>query len=55
MFRATGEGPLADHPVGCLIRILSLRHDVNFSVAQAAMEAFGDCIKMKRDPRLPLG
>lgn len=32
-----------------LIHILSLRHDVNFSVAQAAMEAFGDCIDVKEE------
>ncbi len=32
-----------------LIHILSLRHDVNFSVAQAAMEAFGDCIEVKEE------
>ena len=37
-----GLAPATQYDV--LIHILSLRHDVNFSVAQAAMAAFGDCI-----------
>jgi putative iron-dependent peroxidase len=38
-----------------LIHILSLRHDVNFSVAQAALAAFGDSIEVKEESRFPLG
>ncbi len=41
-----GLAPATQYDV--LIHILSLRHDVNFSVAQAAMEAFGDCIDVKK-------
>ncbi|KAF0785938.1 deferrochelatase/peroxidase YfeX [Salmonella enterica subsp. enterica serovar Worthington str. BCH-3008] len=42
-----GLAPATQYDV--LIHILSLRHDVNFSVAQAAMEAFGDCIDVKEE------
>lgn len=46
-FVAYGKGlaPATQHDV--LIHILSLRHDVNFSIAQAALEAFGDAIEVK--------
>ena len=43
-----GLAPATQYDV--LIHILSLRHDVNFSVAQAAMEAFGDCIEGTENP-----
>ena len=42
-----GLAPATQYDV--LIHILSLRHDVNFSVAQAAMEAFGDSIEVKEE------
>lgn len=42
-----GLAPATQYDV--LIHILSLRHDVNFSVAQAAMDAFGDCIDVKEE------
>ncbi|HAK48315.1 MAG TPA: peroxidase, partial [Salmonella bongori] len=42
-----GLAPATQYDV--LIHILSLRHDINFSVAQAAMEAFGDCIDVKEE------
>jgi putative iron-dependent peroxidase len=42
-----GLAPATQHDV--LIHILSLRHDVNFSVAQAALEAFGDAIEVKSE------
>ncbi len=42
-----GLAPATQYDV--LIHILSLRHDVNFSVARAAMEAFGDCIDVKEE------
>ncbi|MTH45928.1 Dyp-type peroxidase [Intestinirhabdus alba] len=42
-----GLAPATQHDV--LIHILSLRHDVNFSIARAAMEAFGDCIEVKSE------
>ncbi|WP_312585359.1 Dyp-type peroxidase [Atlantibacter sp.] len=43
-FSPLGKGlaPATQHDV--LIHILSLRHDVNFSIAQAALAAFGDAI-----------
>jgi len=43
-FSPLGKGlaPATQHDL--LIHILSLRHDVNFSVAQAALAAFGDAI-----------
>ncbi|WP_039055807.1 Dyp-type peroxidase [Enterobacter sp. Bisph1] len=42
-----GLAPATQHDV--LIHILSLRHDVNFSVAQAALAAFGDAIEVKEE------
>ncbi len=43
-FAPLGKGlaPATQHDV--LIHILSLRHDVNFSIAQAALAAFGDAL-----------
>ncbi len=48
-FPSYGKGlaPATQHDV--LIHILSLRHDVNFSVAQAALAAFGDAIKVQEE------
>ncbi|WP_256738358.1 Dyp-type peroxidase, partial [Cronobacter sakazakii] len=48
-FAPLGKGlaPATQHDV--LIHILSLRHDVNFSVAQAALEAFGDALKIEEE------
>ncbi len=48
-FPAYGKGlaPATQHDV--LIHILSLRHDVNFSVAQAALAAFGDALEVKEE------
>ncbi|WP_312982982.1 Dyp-type peroxidase [Atlantibacter sp.] len=45
-FAPLGKGlaPATQHDL--LIHILSLRHDVNFSVAQAAIAAFGDAISV---------
>ncbi|SEL57328.1 putative iron-dependent peroxidase [Kosakonia sacchari] len=42
-----GLAPATQHDV--LIHILSLRHDVNFSVAQAALAAFGDAIDVQEE------
>ncbi|AUP76424.1 peroxidase [Enterobacter sp. EA-1] len=42
-----GLAPATQHDV--LIHILSLRHDVNFSVAQAALDAFGDALEVKEE------
>ncbi|MBV7404061.1 Dyp-type peroxidase [Enterobacter sp. ENT03] len=42
-----GLAPATQYDV--LIHILSLRHDVNFSVAQAALEAFGDALEVKEE------
>ncbi|HFZ8995738.1 TPA: Dyp-type peroxidase [Citrobacter freundii] len=42
-----GLAPATQHDV--LIHILSLRHDINFSIAQAAMEAFAGCIDVKEE------
>lgn len=55
-----GAGELKDFPTygkglapatqnDLLIHILSLRHDINFSIAQAALEAFGDAIEVKSE------
>ncbi|XTZ39488.1 Dyp-type peroxidase [Salmonella enterica] len=48
-YPAYGKGlaPSTQHDV--LIHILSLRHDVNFSVAQAALAAFGDLLEVKEE------
>ncbi len=48
-FPGYGKGLAPTTQFDVLIHILSLRHDVNFSVAQAAMEAFGDCIDVKEE------
>ncbi|HBQ67901.1 MAG TPA: peroxidase, partial [Leclercia adecarboxylata] len=42
-----GLAPATQYDV--LIHILSLRHDLNFSIAQAAMAAFGDCIEVTEE------
>ncbi len=42
-----GLAPATQYDV--LIHILSLRHDVNFSIAQAAIEAFGDSIDVQEE------
>lgn len=42
-----GLAPATQHDV--MIHILSLRHDVNFSVAQAALAAFGDALSIKEE------
>ena len=54
---ATFEAKFPDAHLGAVVAfgnntwraLSSLRHDVNFSVAQAAMEAFGDCIEVKEE------
>lgn len=48
-FTPLGKGlaPATQHDV--LIHILSLRHDVNFSVAQAALAAFGTILKIEEE------
>ena len=48
-FTPMGKGlaPATQHDV--MIHILSLRHDVNFSVAQAALAAFGDALKIEEE------
>lgn len=48
-FSPLGKGlaPATQHDV--MIHILSLRHDVNFSVAQAALAAFGDALKIEEE------
>ncbi|WP_029593536.1 Dyp-type peroxidase [Franconibacter pulveris] len=48
-FTPLGKGlaPATQHDV--LIHILSLRHDVNFSVAQAALAAFGDTLSVEEE------
>ncbi len=48
-FPGYGKGLAPTTQFDVLIHILSLRHDVNFSVAQMAMEAFGDCIEVKEE------
>ncbi|WP_061709909.1 Dyp-type peroxidase [Pseudenterobacter timonensis] len=48
-FPAYGKGLAPATQYDLLIHILSLRHDVNFSIAQAAMEAFGNCIEVKEE------
>ncbi len=42
-----GLAPATQYDV--LIHILSLRHDVNFSVAQAAVAAFGDSVEVQEE------
>ena len=48
-----GLAPATQYDV--LIHILSLRHDVNFSVAQAAMEAFATVLKSKKKSTVSVG
>ncbi|MDR9890795.1 Dyp-type peroxidase [Pseudenterobacter timonensis] len=48
-FPAYGKGLAPATQYDLLIHILSLRHDVNFSIAQAAMEAFGNDIEVKEE------
>jgi putative iron-dependent peroxidase len=42
-----GLAPATQHDV--MIHILSLRHDVNFTLAQAALSAFGDALKIEEE------
>lgn len=44
--RAAGQGLAPATQRDLLIHIQSLRHDVNFSLAQAALAAFGDAIEV---------
>ncbi|MFV2434290.1 Dyp-type peroxidase domain-containing protein, partial [Escherichia coli] len=44
-----GKGLAPTTQFEVLLHILSLRHDVHFSVAQAAMVAFGDCREVKEE------
>ncbi|SUW62757.1 Probable deferrochelatase/peroxidase YfeX [Buttiauxella agrestis] len=48
-FAPLGKGlaPATQHDV--MIHILSLRHDVNFTLAQAALAAFGDALKIEEE------
>lgn len=46
-FTPLGKGLAPATQRDVLIHILSLRHDVNFSVAQAAIAAFGDTLKIE--------
>ncbi|MGK9171977.1 Dyp-type peroxidase [Yokenella regensburgei] len=48
-FAPLGKGlaPATQHDV--LIHILSLRHDINFSIAQAALNAFGEVLEVKEE------
>ena len=48
-FPAYGKGLAPATQRDLLIHILSLRHDVNFSVAQAALAAFGEVIDVKEE------
>ncbi|CAI8908169.1 Dyp-type peroxidase [Kosakonia quasisacchari] len=48
-FPAYGKGLAPATQRDVLIHILSLRHDVNFSVAQAALAAFGEAIDVKEE------
>ncbi|WBU50646.1 Dyp-type peroxidase [Kosakonia pseudosacchari] len=48
-FPAYGKGLAPATQRDVLIHILSLRHDVNFSVAQAALAAFGEAIEVKEE------
>lgn len=48
-FTPMGKGlaPATQHDV--MIHILSLRHDVNFTLAQAALAAFGDALRIEEE------
>jgi putative iron-dependent peroxidase len=48
-FTPLGKGLAPATQFDVLIHILSLRHDVNFSVAQAALAAFGDTLDVKEE------
>ncbi|AHJ77162.1 Dyp-type peroxidase [Kosakonia sacchari] len=48
-FPAYGKGLAPATQRDLLIHILSLRHDVNFSVAQTALAAFGEAIEVKEE------
>ena len=48
-FTPLGKGLAPATQYDVLIHILSLRHDVNFSVAQAALEAFGDALEVQEE------
>ncbi len=48
-FTPLGKGLAPATQYDVLIHILSLRHDVNFSVAQAAVAAFGDSIEVQEE------
>ncbi|EPB6465664.1 Dyp-type peroxidase [Cronobacter dublinensis] len=48
-FAPLGKGLAPATQRDVLIHILSLRHDVNFSVAQAALEAFGDALNVEEE------
>ena len=48
-FPAYGKGLAPATQRDVLIHILSLRHDVNFSVAQAALAAFGEALDVKEE------
>ncbi|HBS5692093.1 TPA: Dyp-type peroxidase [Klebsiella variicola subsp. variicola] len=48
-FPVYGKGLAPSTQYDLLIHILSARHEVNFSVAQAAMAAFGDAIDVKEE------
>lgn len=47
-FPVYGKGLAPSTQYDLLIHILSARHEVNFSVAQAALAAFGDAIDVKK-------
>ena len=48
-FAPLGRGLAPATQRDVMIHILSLRHDVNFSVAQAALAAFGDALKIEEE------
>ncbi|WP_435945790.1 Dyp-type peroxidase [Dryocola sp. BD586] len=48
-FAPLGKGLAPATQRDVMIHILSLRHDVNFSVAQAALAAFGDALKIEEE------
>ena len=48
-FTPLGKGLAPATQFDVLIHILSVRHDVNFSVAQAALAAFGDTLDVKEE------
>ena len=48
-FRPLGKGLAPATQRDMLIHIQSQRHDINFSLAQAALKAFGGCIKVEEE------